>query len=215
MTPIETIVWDWNGTLIDDIDLCIVSINQLLAIRRLPTIGREMYLEVFGFPVQEYYERIGFNFSIEPFEVPANQFIELYSAGVGQCQLHDGAKNILEHFRSEGKQQIILSAMEQSKLEKSVQQLGIRGYFEAIAGLNHDYATSKEEIGVELFRNHHIDPAQTLLIGDTLHDAEVATKLGCRSVLVSIGHQSQQRLSQKHQWVVNSLSNLKGLNLKN
>jgi phosphoglycolate phosphatase len=96
----ETIIWDWNGTLLDDTDLCIRSMNKLLADRSLPELSKERYLEVFDFPVEKYYRSIGFDFSVEPFEVPALQFIDLYAEGISNCQLHQGVAEALSFFRS-------------------------------------------------------------------------------------------------------------------
>ncbi|HPR60597.1 MAG TPA: HAD hydrolase-like protein, partial [Prolixibacteraceae bacterium] len=87
---VTTIIWDWNGTLFDDTDICIESINNLLIERGLERIDRKRYLEVFDFPVRDYYQRIGFDFDKEPFEIPALKFIDNYFAKVQQASLHNG-----------------------------------------------------------------------------------------------------------------------------
>ena len=38
MEDITTIVWDWNGTLLDDVELCMTSINRLLQEHHLPQL---------------------------------------------------------------------------------------------------------------------------------------------------------------------------------
>ena len=43
----ESIIWDWNGTLLDDVDIAVAIINQLLCQRGLKPIAYEHYLEVF------------------------------------------------------------------------------------------------------------------------------------------------------------------------
>lgn len=205
MKAIDTIIWDWNGTLLDDTDLCIHSINPLLKDRGLPELSKEHYLEVFGFPVIDYYRNIGFNLEQEPFEVPAMQFIENYSKGVEACSLHQGAIEVLKFFKEKSKRQIVLSAMEHEKLEASIQQFHIGSYFETVSGLDHDYAHSKIEIGKKLLVEFQINPQHTCLIGDTLHDLEVARELGCFPVLVARGHQSYSRLKKQYNLVFESL----------
>ena len=54
------IIWDWNGTLLDDVDLCVEAINMLLARESLPLLtGKEEYQRVFQFPIRAYYEAVG------------------------------------------------------------------------------------------------------------------------------------------------------------
>lgn len=59
----ELILWDWNGTLLDDVQLCVDALNRLLARYGYPQrYDRDQYRAIFGFPVQEYYARAGFDF---------------------------------------------------------------------------------------------------------------------------------------------------------
>ena len=67
--PISHIIWDWNGTLFDDANLCRDIINRMLHARGRATLDAQRYEEAFGFPVRDYYARIGFDFSEEPFEL--------------------------------------------------------------------------------------------------------------------------------------------------
>lgn len=208
ITQIETIIWDWNGTLLNDRALCVQSINKLLKERSLPQLTLEHYLNVFGFPVSDYYKRIGFNFDLEPFEIPAKQFIKHYADGIKDCTLHYNVENVLHTLQSNGIRQVILSAMEQSKLEESVAHLNIRHYFEEISGLNNDYAATKEENGVLLLHKNGFNHTTTVLIGDTIHDFEVAQKLNCNCILIAHGHQHKTKLKETGTLVLDSLEAL-------
>ena len=68
MEDINTIIWDWNGTLLDDVDICIDIINELLSIRNQQPLTRSRYREIFTFPVKDYYSKAGFDFTQEPFD---------------------------------------------------------------------------------------------------------------------------------------------------
>ncbi|HKL34601.1 MAG TPA: HAD family hydrolase [Tangfeifania sp.] len=204
-----TIIWDWNGTLLNDLDLCIDSINALLKKRSLKLLDHASYKEVFSFPVKNYYEIIGFDFSKEDFEIPAKEFIDLYDSSVKNCPLHFSAVEILEFFRQKKYPQFVLSAMKQPMLEKTLKHNGIFHFFEGVAGLNDHYAVSKVERGKELLNEFNIDVQNTWMIGDTDHDFEVARELGIRCILVADGHQSEERLKETGAEVVSSLSELK------
>ena len=204
-----TIIWDWNGTLLNDLGLCIDSINALLKKRSLKLLDHASYKEVFSFPVKNYYEIIGFDFSKEDFEIPAKEFIDLYDSSVKNCTLHFSAVEILEFFRQKQYPQFVLSAMKQPMLEKTLKHNGIFHFFEGVAGLNDHYAVSKVERGKELLNEFNIDVQNTWMIGDTDHDFEVARELGIRCILVADGHQSEERLKETGAEVVSSLSELK------
>ncbi|HNW49716.1 MAG TPA: HAD hydrolase-like protein [Prolixibacteraceae bacterium] len=211
MKHFDTIIWDWNGTLLDDIDICIESINQLLSDRKLPEIGRQKYLDLFGFPVIDYYRRIGFDFQKEPFEIPAHQYIDLYTSKIKECNLQDFAIEVLTFFQNQGKRQMILSASELGILEESIDHFKIRDYFETFTGLDNHLATSKTELGQELFHNYQILPERACFIGDTTHDFEVASALGCECILVGNGHQSLKRLKETKATVVERLEMITSL----
>lgn len=204
----ESIIWDWNGTLLNDLDLCISTINKLLKKRNLPVLNSNSYKDAFSFPVEKYYRTIGFDFDKEDFSVPAGEFIEMYHNNINECDLHVNARKILDCFRERGKRQFILSAMKHTMLEKTLKEKGIYGFFEGVAGLNDHYAVSKIERGIELIREHNINKERAYMIGDTDHDFEVAKALGINCILVADGHQSAKRLKRTGAQVVDSLFNL-------
>jgi len=89
----------------------------------------------------------------------------------------------------------ILSASELSLLEQMLTARGIRSLFEHVRGLSDLFATSKTDIGRALLADIGLPANQVLLIGDTLHDHEVAVELGCECLLVAGGHQAEHRLA--------------------
>jgi phosphoglycolate phosphatase len=205
----HTIIWDWNGTLLKDLDLCVTSINILLEKRSLPKLDAQKYKAIFSFPVRDYYKAIGFDFAREEFEVPAIEFIELYESQVENCTLQPGALDILHYFEEKGTRQFILSAMHQEMLEKTLNYNGIFGFFEGVAGLGDHFAVSKVERGQQLISQFNIERENTWIIGDTIHDYEVAQELGIRCILIADGHQSEERLKKTGTLVVSALKNLK------
>ncbi len=204
----QSVIWDWNGTLLNDIDLSLISINQLLQKRHLKLLDKGTYKEVFTFPVKEYYAAVGFDFSKEDFAIPAREYIDFFNSRVSDCSLHEKAVEVLDYFQQKGARQFVLSAMQQDKLEQSLKQQGILGFFDSIAGLNDHYATSKVERGVQLIADFDIEKENSLMVGDTIHDFEVAKKLGINCVLIPNGHQSEARLRTTGAKVIPNLAKL-------
>ncbi|MCY1720421.1 HAD hydrolase-like protein [Prolixibacteraceae bacterium Z1-6] len=209
----QSIIWDWNGTLLNDLDFCISTINKLLKKRKLELVTHESYKAVFSFPVKDYYEAIGFDFSKEDFAIPAREFIDLYDAGVKNCLLHSSATEVLSYFKEKGIRQFVLSAMQQEMLNETLKQQGIFDYFEGVAGLNDHYAVSKIERGEQLISQFNINKEKATIIGDTIHDFEVAQQLGTDCILIADGHQSAERLQSTGIHVISDLRRLKELPL--
>ena len=100
---IKTVIWDWNGTLLDDLDLSLNSVNILLEERNLPLLTEEKYKSIFTFPVIEYYKAAGFDFDKEPFEVPAKQYVRIYRDGVNTVRLFPDVVDTLTYLKEQVK----------------------------------------------------------------------------------------------------------------
>jgi phosphoglycolate phosphatase len=202
----RNIIWDWNGTLLDDLEVCVASINRLLNKRKLVPLNIPRYLEIFTFPVKEYYLSAGFDFTEETFETVAVEFMEHYLQLVRTTGLHAGVEKTLSYFRESGRSQIILSAMEQDELLKLVRENRIEEYFTHIFGIDDHLAHGKLDLAMTAIEKTGFSREETCLIGDTLHDAEVARELGIHCLLVADGHQSEIRLKTSGYPVIRSLS---------
>ncbi len=183
--------------------------NIVLKKRQMNPINIEQYRNLFTFPVKNYYESVGFNFGEEDFEIPAMEFIDHYYSQLNQSDLHPYAFEILEFFKRLGFKQLVLSAMEHDNLISSLTDKGIVDFFDDISGINDHYAHSKLEMGVDLMKDSGVNEKEVLMIGDTIHDFEVATGLGVDCILVSNGHQSEERLLKTTPNVISELKEIK------
>jgi len=206
-----TIIWDWNGTLLDDAEICRTAINKMLKVRNLSELSLEKYRDVFTFPVIDYYRQVGFDFDKEEWEPVAMEFINLYLGALKEVELTPFANETLEKFKQKGYRQAIISAMQHDALLKSVSELGIYGYFDFIGGIGDHYGGGKVDNARNYFKVAGLNPAQVTLIGDTIHDSEVASELGCKCVLVTTGHQSFSRLKKTRLPVIKNLSEIESV----
>ena len=188
------IIWDWNGTLFNDANWCIEVMNKMLIKRNIAPISNiQAYHSVFCFPIIEYYKNVGFDFSIEPFETLAAEFIAAYHANKsGNSNLHTNAEAVLAAIKKNNMSQIILSASKAENLLSQLEEFHINHYFDAILGLSDIYAQSKVDIGTNYIAKNNVEKA--LVIGDTTHDYEVALQLGADCLLIPSGHQSKDTL---------------------
>ena len=195
-TNYKNIIWDWNGTLLDDVQLCNDIINIQLVKRSLPAISLKTYREIFTFPVKDYYIKAGFDFKDESFEKIGKDFIDEYEIRKTNCSLFPNTMEILSRIKLMNIKQYLLSAYKHDTLEKLIEHFNLSQYFESINGLNHIYADGKLELGKRLMQEirEHDKEGKTLLIGDTVHDYEVASEIGADCVLISTGHQDESKL---------------------
>ena len=204
----KTIIWDWNGTLLNDVTICCIAMNGMLQKRSMPLLSKERYKSIFTFPVKEYYEKIGWNFSQEPFDLIAMEFIDSYRNLLPKATLFTSAKKVLSAIKNSDIQQLILSAMQHNFLHESVSALGITNYFESINGISNHFAVSKQQLAQQLFVQHEFSAQDTIIIGDTLHDAEIAKNMGVDCILISAGHQSHERLVESGFTVIKSVNEI-------
>lgn len=191
----DHIIWDFNGTILDDVETGITSVNKLLRERGLAEIpSKERYRELFHFPIRDYYEKLGFDFSREPYEVIAPLWVEQYLINVRSAELYDDVIYALEFFKERGVRQTLISATEKNMLLRQLGDLGIAEYFEEIMGLDNIHASSKQSLAEDWKKRH--EGERVLFIGDTDHDLSVARSVNSPCALVCRGHQSKEHLSK-------------------
>lgn len=193
----DHVIWDWNGTLLSDVDHAVKSVNHLLVEHGLPVLTVQKYKEVFDFPIRDYYVKLGFDFNKESFESLCDKFVAKFAEGSKDLSLVPSMKPLLHEVQNKSKQQSILSAALQSDLDEMIEHFKLRPLFKHVYGLNNNQAASKVERGHELMKRVNVSQHKTIIIGDTLHDLEVAQELGIDVVLLAHGHQCALRL-RKH-----------------
>ena len=206
---VKNIIWDWNGTLLDDTRINYEIANIMLEERGLKTIPEyEQYREMFGFPVIDWYITMGYSFETETYEQVADEYVTLYGRMLPGCNLKDGAKEVTCELRDRGYRQIILSATGQDTLEENIRKFGMTGMFEELLGQENDLAFGKSERGRQYMQRCGMNPAETVLVGDTDHDYEVAQLIGAGCILIDSGNQSRTVLEKCGVPIIHSLREL-------
>lgn len=187
------VIWDFNGTVLNDVDAGIRAVNVLLAARGLPTLAdADAYRRVFHFPIKSYYQTLGFDFEREPYEELAPQWVALYLQYSADAPLCPNVNETLAALRARGLSQTLLSATEQGMLRSQVNALGLDGYFDEMLGLDHIHAHSKLALA-RAWREAH-PHVKAFMIGDTEHDFEAAEAMHMDCFLIAGGHQPRETL---------------------
>ena len=194
--PKPYILWDWNGTLLDDTEAALATLNEMITVRSGQPIGMEFYRDHFAFPVRPFYDKIGIVAHDEDeWNGIAHEYHEVY--GRQPKKLNPLAVTALEMAKEAGCRQSIVSALRQDLLEADMARNGVTKYFERICGSdNLDGASKLERARVLLRTLSETVPSDThfVLIGDALHDKEVADALGIDCILCAQGSHAAWRL---------------------
>lgn len=195
------ILWDWNGTLLDDTDAALKTLNIMIAERGGKPIEMPFYLDNFAFPVRPFYDKIGIVARDEDeWNYIAREYHEVYLRQ--EKALNRGAFAALEAAKAAGCRQSIVSALRQDLLEEETKRYGVAGYFDYLYGSNNLDGASKLSRARELMarlaesdeRRAATCDSSFVLIGDALHDKEVADALGIPCVMCAQGSHAAWRL---------------------
>ena len=188
----DYLVLDFNGTIIDDVDLCLNILNHLLEERNYKKVSLEEYKHIFTFPIKKYYINAGLNLEHYSFTSISSEFISLYQKASLNCKLYEGINELIDKCNNNRIKVVLLSASQIDNLKEQTDHFGLSEKFEAILGTSTIEAASKVEIGKNYFKDKQ--DKKILFVGDTTHDAEVASAIGADALLITHGHQARDIL---------------------
>ena len=205
---IKNIFFDFNGTIIDDVDLCLDLLNVFLKEQNKPLCTKEKYKDIFTFPIRDYYIAAGIDFNLESYESLSVRFIRDYQPASMHCGLYKGSIELFEKLNQKGINLYILSASEKNNLVEQCQNYKIDKYFKAILGIDNIQAAGKTDIAINYINERKLNRDETIFIGDTLHDYEVSKAMGVDCRLVACGHQSEKVLKTAGVPILNSICDI-------
>ncbi len=204
----QRVVWDWNGTLFDDLEVVIEAVNRGIEVLGIGPIDLDDYRTHYTRPVKVFYDRLAGR------EVSEVEWHEL------DRRFHDGYRDLMRHARptadavpalekvsAAGLPQSLLSMFPHPDLIPLVSHLGLARYFERIDGLRGSPGDTKAAYLEDHLRAliGEVDPAEVLVVGDTPDDAVAAAHVGARCVLYHNGSHHREELQSAGVPIVESL----------
>jgi phosphoglycolate phosphatase len=202
------VIWDWNGTIVDDAQLCVDIVNRQLISYDLNEVTLDYYVNNFRFPVRSYYKRVGLPTDTLNYSKIAAYFINEYRKRYKFCNIHQGAIECFNKLNLSGVNQSVLSASMESDLYAFILHFKLNNQFTHFSGTSDIFASGKSNISIEHLKKINSNNLNVLLVGDTLHDAEVAQKLDVDCLLFSGGHNSREILSESNYQIVDSFNEI-------
>lgn len=201
------VIWDWNGTLLDDTDACIGALNQMLARRGKPLVTREFFRSNFSFPARQFYRRLDMDVRDCEWDALAREYYEAYLAQ--PAKLNEQTRAALEFVRARGWRQSVVSALRQDCLRAHLASHGLTDYFVDVVGSDNLSGASKLDSARRFIGS--LSGEDVVMIGDAIHDWEVAQAVGVACRLVSVGSHARERLASHAPTFDTLLEALEGL----
>ena len=204
MSGYTHIIWDWNGTLLNDVGASLASVNDMLEMRGMPQIDLDFYKECIGVPIRKFYDRV-FDMEKEDYSVIIKQYNEGYLRHLSDCGLTDGAREAVDFFASCGMHQAVVSSSNNDQLCMNIKKYGLEGCFDAVLGSADFYAGSKIDRARDYLAKTGAEKGRILVVGDLEHDAEMAKELGADCILLTSGHEHISRLKNADATLIDDL----------
>ena len=192
------ILWDWNGTLFDDIDAVVEATNEIFFSYGLPALDLAGFRAVYTRPIWACYERLlGRPLRDGEWERLDAAFHDAYHRLMTRCGLAAGARRTLALLAEAGHTQSLLSMWRHDRLTVAVREHGIDGLFRRVDGLRpHEAGASKVEFMVRHVEALGVAAGDVLVVGDSVDDAVAARHVGARAVLYAGGAQDRDALAR-------------------
>ncbi|MFF5053578.1 HAD family hydrolase [Micromonospora sp. NPDC000663] len=206
MTPARPhLVWDWNGTLLNDLSLVVASTNVAFASVGGPVVTPDEHRVRFRRPVADYYaEVLGQAVDAEAFARLDRIFHDAYRSGLTTCELAADARTAMASWSGS---QSLLSMWFHEELVPTVHTFGLTGHFTRVDGLR---ATVGGDRKADSLQAHlaelGVDGGDVVLIGDSIDDADAARAVGGRAVLYTGGFTDPARLRTSGHPVADTLT---------
>ena len=207
---VRHIIWDWNGTLLNDTALTVRSAMAALdAVGQPKNLTVDMWRQVSTRPLRETYTRlVDTPLGEDQWQVLENVWMATYVSGLPEVGLNPMARQALDDAASAGLTQSIVSLHIESELRANVEAMGIANVFTHISGARSVSQCVRPPKSAEVrsqLADLGLDPWQVVMIGDMVDDAREASEAGVRVVLVPTGDTSRERLVASGYPVADSL----------
>ena len=193
------VVWDWNGTLFDDVEAVVDATSEIFAPYGLGPFGVEDFRAFYTRPIWVAYERLlGRALEDGEWERLDEAWHDSYHRLMARCGLATDARPTIDLLTAAGHTQSLLSMWQHELLIPAVERLGLAAAFQYVEGLRlpHQAGGHKAGMLIRHLAELGIDAADVIVIGDSADDALAAQQAGSRAVLYAGGATARAALDQ-------------------
>ncbi len=191
------LVFDWDGTLVDSEAKIVACVEETIAELDLEPRDSSLIRDIIGLGLGEALERLfpGVDAAL------AEEFVRRYRywflQGFGrESALFPGVREALAGLRADGYKLAVATGKGRVGLERELDVTELRGLFDATRCADETLSKPHPRMLLDLMRTLAVDSGETMMIGDTSYDLEMAQRAGTSSIAVSYGVHEVERLLQ-------------------
>jgi phosphoglycolate phosphatase len=214
----KLIVFDWNGTILSDTVPSWKAANICLEYYGAKPISLAKYRETFHFPIIHFYKLNGCDVDdvLARREEAYTAFQSAYEKFAANARTRRGTRETLQWLKNHNIACIILSNYLTDKICADLKRLKIEHFFQEVSGHEDGtkilQSTSKMERLSDYMLKRNYKPADTIIIGDSMEEPDIARHLGLTSVGITDGYISERRLREaRPDFIIRNLKELIGL----
>lgn len=189
------LIFDWDGTLIDSIGTIVGCTQATLAELGLPAVEDSRIRRVIGLGLRETVETICPGCGEDTFRSIVEVYRRLWLAGWGnRPTLFDGVDPLLAGLSEQRRVLAVATAKNREGLDRDLARTGVGEHFATSRTVTESPSKPDPGMVFEIQRETGVDPAATLMIGDSLHDLQMAANAGVDAVGVATGTERAESL---------------------
>ncbi|MBP3481209.1 MAG: HAD family hydrolase [Clostridia bacterium] len=204
---ITHIIWDYNGTVADDVDASVAAVNDMLKARGLPPTTKQEYTSTVSLPLDNYYNGLGI--ADADMEKLSWEFRTYCQKHDNLSRIFDGFHETVEFAKAQGIKNILMSSLYIDFLKAETEKYNISDCFDEIIGMTDTLVGSKYENAKNYIDKNKLNPKNILFVGDLINDAQTAKALGAQCILIPNGHNSKEKCQNQGVTVVENIKCIK------
>jgi phosphoglycolate phosphatase len=193
----DLLVFDWDGTVVDSASHIAESLQLAAADLNLPIPSDQQARHIIGLGLIDALTYLFPEFPSEQYPDLAERYRHHYLAGDHKVQLFGGAHASLQAFRDAGFRLAIATGKARRGLDRALQSTSMTSLFHASRCADEGLPKPHPDMLLYLIALMDVDPARTLMIGDTTHDLLMARNAGVDAVAVAYGAHPRELLIEQ------------------
>lgn len=201
---IKNVIFDWSGTLSDDLVSVYTAVMEIFKKLGLEVLTLEEFKKEFTLPYMKFYRKFEKNVSKEELQELYSREIEL----VDKPKPFPEAREILEFLKQREIKMVLLSVYLRKQLNEEIEHYKFQNFFADVNGSIYD----KTEVVIKIMQKNNFKCEETIFVGDMTHDVDAGKKAGVKTVAISQGYQSKEKLLEKNpDFLIENLRELKDI----
>ena len=194
-TRFELIIFDWDGTLSDSVGLITDLMIQSFLLHNVSPPSRMEVADILGIKLSEAFKILLKEKDQNVSELIFNSYIELYNQSSNKVKLFDGVELGIKELHRYGYKIAIATGGGRNYLDSCLAQTSIKDFINVTKTSDDCFSKPHPQMCNEILNELIIEPEKSIVIGDSIHDLQMAKNAGISSLAVTYGAHKQDSLS--------------------